>query len=1135
MVECSRADYICLYLQAIGATPDGRAEPDERWTATGIADGLELAESAANRVSLLETLSQLERDGFLLASEQSIAGFDVPRTVYSLTAEGQEHATSVRQAVTDETVVVTNGTRLEVQLGEIDEYIEELPLVTALSRLTADGEVSLQGRSAKDFVNRTSEMKELQETIEQSFRRGCQTIVVSGDVGVGKSALVEECCLQLADDHDDLVVATGSCPPDVVEPFAAFRQAFGGLPGGGQLVDRIETADTAVTTGDPAGIQSQRTALFDEIAAGVRDIATQHHLVICIENLHWADETTLALLAHLATTIEELMYPIAFVCTFRESAVSTGGDPLESVLTQIEDEGAFTKIALDPLSRVNTRAVIAELTGSERPPASFVDLIYEHTGGNPLFVRETVTHLLETGVVDPTTETYPTTPEAVTLPAEVTDQIHERLAGLDAQSRELLELGGICGEQIPRAVLAAASNIPPETRREYVDLLVASNMWDRTSEPVAPAEDAAGESVRDGIGDDLRFVSGGLREAVLAQISAADRHAHHRRIAAAFEDVYGSDTTTVAARIAHHYDEAGDATKAIEFYRQAGVDALETYAIDDAIENLERGASLVSDDVADESVAHLYAELAQAYLYHGELESAATAATEGRRRAPPASEIECRLTGLQAEAASERGEYEAARDHTQDQLEQARSLSLAAREAAAIRRLGTVAKLEGDYETARDRLEECLDLPGVEHAPAVRLRALIELGIVHYQVSESEAGKQRFEDSYELALDLGDRYTEARSLHLLGAGAYFEGDYERAQDYYEQSLELRRRLQDRQGVAETLNALGLNAFDRGEYERATESLEESQKIRREIGDTLGQLEAVGNLALVARRRGNYELAKERHETSLDLASELGARHQVAKLHHNLGDIASLQGAYDEAVSLYERSLEIKDEIGDRRGGTNSRHKLGVIALRRGNLDEANTRFEDCLDTAIEIGDKRIEAKARYQLAVVARRREEYSAAQEELERARTLFAEMDDDFNLGKCALERGRLALAEGELDRATGASDEATASFGEIGATHWQGKATVLDGRIKAAQGDGESARTAWTQALETFETVGAPQDELETLQHLVRQGHNTTDESAVREWCARATDVLAEAPEPVCDQYREWFETQCPGVGG
>lgn len=1118
MAEWAWRDLVCLHLAA-HEDARGRSTVPRAVAADGIGDAIEVGEGAASRVRLVEVLGELEDAGLVTSDRRPVEGFETPRTAYFLTEAGAEHAAELRESVADETVVVTDGTTEEVPLSEVGQYVEsETPMVTALARLTEDGEVPLRRPSANGFVGREGPLETVREAIADSISRASRTVVVGGAAGIGKTALVAEAVDRARADAPELVAARGDCPAEPTAPYVPLRQAFERV--GGDLVDALPDGDPGSAPSAPHRVDVKRTALFDDVADALREAATERPIVLFLDNLQWADPATLSLFAHLTTTVTEWVYPVAFVATYRSTAVATEDHPLPEVLERVERGGRYTELTLEPLDQQGTAALLADVVGTRGLPGPFVELVHEETGGVPLFVRETATHLVERGLVDPAGEQYPEDPETVSVPDAVTDELVERLTVLAEPTRELLRLGAVVGEYLPAAVLSAASDLPESTHREHVDLLVASHVWERV--PESPDGTA---------GSDLRFVSGAMREAVLDRLSPSAAREYHERVAEAVVAVHDDDDAH-AARVAHHFEQAGATARAVSYYRRAGDHAKAAFADDSAVGSYERALALAADadEVGDGERAATVADLAEVHLVVGRFDEALSTAESALELPPSDSRERARLLGVAARAAEKLADTERAEEAATRQRELAADIGDDELRAEAIRVLGVLAEGRGEYDVARERFERSLSLAREAGDRWGEATCLKNLGGVALRQGDHDDARASLRESIDAYRELGDRQGEARCLNNLGEAARRQGDLERAVEHLERSLGIKRELGNRPAVAATLGNLGLVAESRGNLDRAREQFEEGVSVFREVGDTRGEAKSLGNLALLARRQADYEEAREYYLTCLDRLRELGDRPDEGNTLHNLGLVALARGRFDRARQYFRRALSIYRDIDGAAGEAVVLNSLGRAAVEVGDREAARDHLEAARSVAEDVEDRREVANSRHWLGELALRRGDHDRARDHLEAALEADEAGGMELAAAEVRLSLGRLALAEGDREHARDLAERTRTSLDDMGADHEAARARRLLGRVDRRAGDHEAARDHLGAALSTFDRIGADDDALATVALLVGLADDRDDDERLAAHCGRAEELLAAAPPATAEKHREWVERRC-----
>lgn len=1082
------------------------------------------------------------------------------------------------------------GTLMGIKFYRSETGIERLAANLTDSPLVRNTDTGLDASPdnfrGETIVERTDKQSRLEDAYKSTERNGGQAVLVSGESGIGKTTFVERFQEHLANRDDSPIVAKTVCESNVSPPYHAFRQIIEELPidsGVSELLDefsrrRIDDSETA---------QRYRRVLFADVADEVCELAADEPVVLVIEDLQWADHGTLSLLEYLIDEVLQWTHPVLFVGTYRTSGVGQS-HPLQGIRDEIVETKRLTDMELGPFEPSEVQTLLSSMFDIDDIPEPFVDAVYEHTGGTPLFVNELGHHLTETlGPVQEMDE-LPGELEDVAVPESVEIAVAERLASLPDRVNQVLRLGAVIGTEITFDVLRAASDQSADTLVDCIDTLVDHHVWTRS-------------------GGTIKFDHGVVREQALDAIGDEHRQRLHSRVATAIETVHDDSLEQYAARLGSHYEQAGDVETAFEYYVNAGDDAASKYAYEEAIDHYERAVTITGeqDDVDATDVAAVYAELGDTFRLTGEIEQAQTAVKQGLSASPENSEETCRLLGIDARCHQVEGEYRLARETATRQHNLASSLgarhleaeanenlgkaadalgeleeahdyyeqALAIRrdiddrrgEAASLNNLGSTARRQGQFDQAREYHEASLDIQRqIDHREG-EAKSLYYLGVVCQNRGAYDEAIQYFQESLDIHEEVGNRHWLALTLNNLGNVAHNQGNYERARELHERSRSIQTDIGNPRGEAMSLNNLGNIAYDQGEYEKARERYQQSLDIQAEIDYRQGQAINLHNLGNIARSQGKYEQAKEYYERSLEIERELGNRRGKASALDIIGNILQSQGEYDRAREYHVRGLEINEEIGNRQGKALSLNYLGSIASARGKYEQAQDRHERALHIWQDIGERKGEASTLQSLGTLARHIEEYDSASERLNESLDIAQELslreqelECLYELGALARERGRfqtadqylteaasisetidnpllhtsfllerteLALSRGEIDTARTAIAEAKENAEELGARHLQGRAWLFAGHAALASDSPEEAIEQWQASLEAFEEIGAPQDSLEALDALVTFAHENDDTEQAQRWCARATAVLDRAPEHVSADHEDW----------
>ncbi len=966
------------------------------------------------------------------------------------------------------------GTVMGIRFGDHErDEMQRAPDVTASTVVSAPAhvrDVSLERFRGDPIVERMASLDRLEARYDLLEQAGGQTVLITGEAGIGKTTLVEQFRDRLADRATQPLVATGVCDSDVQPPYHAFRQVLEALPSENELTGLLGDA-AAISTANAEKRADRKQALFADIADQLRSVATDRPVVLVVEDMQWADSGTIELFEYLVDEIGRWGHQVMFVGTYRTSDVEQT-HPVVSVARKTAETGRGELLELDPFDRDRVRSLLSSLLDISELPSSFVEAVHDHTGGTPLFVTELGHQLARRVGPVQTGNTLPDDLETVTVPETVERAVMDRLDAVPDDVRPVLQLGAVLGTEFSFDLLRVASDYPVDTLIDCIDALDRRRIWTRSAERI-------------------EFVHGVVREQTLVTLSEEDRKRLHERVATAIETVHDERIEEYAAQLGSHYEQLGAVDTAYDYYCLAGEYAVETYAHEDAIDHYERALSLADshDGVTDTEVATVTIHAGEIYRI--------------------------------------RGKYDRAKTYFEESLEWARTYEDHGTEAESLCQLGKTAIREDLYDQAREYYERALSLRRDLDDRSGEAECLSMLGQIGLKEAVNEQGRSFYERALSIYRELGDRSGEAQCLNGIASIAIRSGEYDRARTFQKQCLSLCRDVGDPFGEADALNNLAIVAYRQGAYDRFRTYCEESLELSRTLGDREREARTLNNLGNIDVKQGVYDRATEYIERSLEICETIGNREGSARSLVNLGIVACERGAFELASTHCERSLDIRTEIGDRYGQAESHNILARIALRQGAFERATEHFTASLDIAREHDLSVPELMSLRGLGAVARNRGAYDRAAQHLTDSLAVCESEANHQQRAKTQLERARLAVAREDVDSAREMIEYSHETFSELGAVHYEARAQVLRGRIAAATGDPNEARSHWRSAIETFEDLDAPQDTLETIDLLVETCREHGDDDRADEWRDRGVDVFETAPEPVRATYQGWVD--------
>jgi DNA-binding winged helix-turn-helix (wHTH) protein/tetratricopeptide (TPR) repeat protein len=459
-------------------------------------------------------------------------------------------------------------------------------------------------QSGHGFVGRQADLERLQGALQRAREGQRQVVFVTGEPGIGKTALLKEFLEQLHG-RDDLWLAWGQCIEHygVGEGYLPVLEALGRLcraPGAQRIVeivrrraptwlveipDVLDPAAQAALRGETSGATPQR--MLREIAEALEALSERRPLVLWFEDLHWADHSTLDLIAYLARRSGHAR--LLLLGTYRSAEVAGGQHPLGAIEQELVRQRQCHELALTCLAEDAVGEYLQARCPEHRFPTGLAALIHQRTDGNPLFMVNVVDSLVERGTARRVDGRWQLTAElhevAVAVPESVIRMIQAEIDRLSPLERSTLEAASVAGMDFSAAAVAAAVDADVVHVEEVCARLARRRQFLLVT---GRAEWPDGT-----VATRCSFVHALHHEVVYERVGAARRAQLHRQIGERHEAGYGDRAAELAAELAVHFERGRDNRRAVHYSRLAGDNALRLSAYREAAVHLTRALTLL--------------------------------------------------------------------------------------------------------------------------------------------------------------------------------------------------------------------------------------------------------------------------------------------------------------------------------------------------------------------------------------------------------------------------------------------------------------------------------------------------------------------------------------------------------------
>ena len=479
-----------------------------------------------------------------------------------------------------------------------------LPTDTAIAAASPESQQVL----CPIVIGRDREAALLDEQLLEAISGRGRAVLVSGEAGLGKSALLRR-FVERARERGAHVISGECTEIEARRPFGPFIDAFttGDIPLPAELAQ-----------GGPGALpvaEVERYRVHVAFAERLAEAARERPIVMIIEDLHWADEATNELVPYLARKLRDA--PVLLLVTFRSDELHRL-HPLNHVLAELSRGRLADDIRLKRLTLEEVGDVIRAALGLAGPPTpEFRQALFERTEGNPFFIEEILRALVEKGELEYRDGAWHRTRSVaeLTIPASVRDAVQQRLLGLEPRARKAMQVAAVIGLRFDFELLGLVSGYDEATLLESIRGAIDAQL-------VREETDADGNET-------YAFRHALSREAVLTELLQRERRLLHRSVGEAIERQVGASPGTRAEELAYHFDEARDPVRAYRYHGLAAERSLRMAAAAAAIRHLERAVELAPDDAGPELIT-LLVRLSDAALIVADVPRALRAVEQAR-------------------------------------------------------------------------------------------------------------------------------------------------------------------------------------------------------------------------------------------------------------------------------------------------------------------------------------------------------------------------------------------------------------------------------------------------------------------------------------------------------------------------
>jgi class 3 adenylate cyclase/tetratricopeptide (TPR) repeat protein len=814
------------------------------------------------------------------------------------------------------------------------------------------------------FVGRERELRLLAECFDKVRSGQGQVVFLAGEAGIGKSRLLQEFRLRLADRATwleghaisfgrsiafrpliDLLkrnfgIEEGESEAAIIPKIeAGVRRLAADLPA---IIPRIrfllsvDPGDASLLTMDP---RLRRSEIFEALRRLMLRAAEVRPQVLVFEDLHWMDQATEDFLKFIDDSLAAAR--VLVLLTYRPGHEHGLGD-----------RTFHTRVAVGALASEESHAMAEAILASAGMAPEIDRLVLGKAEGNPFFVEEVLRSLLEVGAITEANGHSVLVERLgdVSVPDTIHDVIMARIDRLSEVPRKTLQLAAVIGREFPRRLLDRILDEGGSTEAALAELKALELIYEKSifPEPVYVFKHALTHDV------------------AYASLLIQRRQELHRLIGAAIEALYADRLAEQYEIVAYHFSRGGEWARALDYLVRAARKAAAAFANREAValyDEALRAALQLGDAVDPRLVMDIHLALANLYFVLSEFERSRAAAGQALALARAAGDRPREGAALAATAwaATWARDLDTAVRFGREAIAVAEPIDAKPVLARAHFAIGFIRAVTGGLPEAREELDRARAISLAADDVAHLSLSLSGAGLLKSWAGDFAAGATLQAEGLGLARERNLLVPLLFSFFLYGLTLAGRGDYDGALGLFREGLVLSEKVGDEAIHHRLLNCLGWVHLELGDLDGALDLNRRGAEVGRRRKDPGTIPNAEINLADVFLARGDLPQAREflegiaRYHDDPTTSSWMKWRYLI-RLQASLGELWLAQGDLAKAKGCADRCLELATRSVSRKNLVKGWRLAGEIATARRQWEAAEQALGEALAVARSIGN-----------------------------------------------------------------------------------------------------------------------------------------------------------------------------------
>jgi len=802
------------------------------------------------------------------------------------------------------------------------------------------------------FIGREEELTHLKELFNQAQAGQGKLCFIAGEAGRGKSRLVDELRSYVYERGG--VFIEGKCfRKDNKLPYQPFTEALN------EYIKKVEYSspqqkDKTIikmkeVLGDLGGVIEKISPFIKDLigqspplieleperenrrfltvsSSFFRNISTKEEpLVLYIDDLQWSDGGSLTLLEEITSEIKDSH--LLVLGNYRDNEVDPQHKLIRLIQEARERRYPLEEIKLSFFDQARTNRMVSELLAQEEETLKEISTyIQEKSQGNPFFILEITRQLVEEEVLyykENVWEIDHQKLQAITIPTNILDIVLHRIDALSEEETEILSYGAVIGREFGIELLFRLIDKPRAVIINVVDEAVQMQLLEWKVE----------ERGR------LLFVHERIKGAFYRRMGKEKARGIHLKIAQIIEKINRENIEAVIFDLAHHYSEAGQEDKTLEYAPTAAQKAKESYANDEAIKYYKLGIELLEKKGEKNSNKWIRTkeELAEVYRTTGKHDEA----IETSQQILPLKKKlkdKVRIYRSIGDAWFRKGNWEQCENNLAEGLRLLREkflrrkteVMLSLLRELFVHILHCIFPKVFMHREGKDVKPEDKDILWIYFSLSwmyvlSNIEKFLYSTLKVLNIAESRVGRSR-----ELGISLGAYGSLCMAIPL----------FKRAIKYHQKAIEMTRGLKDELGSGHATQLMGFCYSWKGDYQKSIEIFEQSRNLFQKVGDMWDLAMVLDGLGYDYRYLSDYDKSIDSFSQYLEISQKTNNDHGISAAQTNLSYCYIEKGNFEKAEELGIKALVFSEEKKIWYPHCYSNVNFGYLKIERGNYKEA---------------------------------------------------------------------------------------------------------------------------------------------------------------------------------------------------